>query len=85
MTHLIERQNNACYEQDPATSAILASANSTINGLLQDFVNGTHDTLIGLGKTPVVWEELVLGRNLELANETIVLNWISSVCRTRLI
>ncbi|GAA5835280.1 hypothetical protein JCM5353_003216 [Sporobolomyces roseus] len=70
--------NNACYEQDPATSAILASANSTINGLLQDFVDGTHYTLIGLGKTPVVWEELVLGRNLELANETIVLNWISS-------
>ncbi|GAA5909082.1 beta-N-acetylhexosaminidase [Sporobolomyces salmoneus] len=70
--------NDACYQTDPSTSALLSANNATLNDLLFKFVNGTHGTLRSVGKTPVVWEELVLGRNLPLKNDTIVLNWISS-------
>jgi hexosaminidase len=58
--------------------SILAATNSSINDLLFDFVNATHTTLRSAGKIPVVWEEVVLGRDSPLKNDTIILNWISS-------
>lgn len=39
----------------------------------------THAALIETGKTPVVWEEMVLQYNVtSLSNDTLVLVWISS-------
>ncbi|TFY81773.1 hypothetical protein EWM64_g2232 [Hericium alpestre] len=38
----------------------------------------THKAVRGQGKTPVVWEEMVLDYNVTLANDTVVMVWISS-------
>ncbi|EIW81489.1 glycoside hydrolase family 20 protein [Coniophora puteana RWD-64-598 SS2] len=71
--------NSACYLDDPITSTYLNTTNTTLNGVLDTFTNSTHSALVGLGKTPVVWEEMVLEWNLtSLSNETIVMTWISS-------
>ncbi|EIW81488.1 glycoside hydrolase family 20 protein [Coniophora puteana RWD-64-598 SS2] len=71
--------NLPCYTDDPITSGYLNSTGTTINDALDEFTNSTHSALIGLGKTPVVWEEMVLDFNLtSLSDETIVMTWISS-------
>jgi len=38
----------------------------------------SHNALKSIGKTPVVWEEMVLVNNVTLSNETVVMVWISS-------
>ncbi|GAA6035914.1 hypothetical protein JCM8097_005160 [Rhodosporidiobolus ruineniae] len=73
--------NEQCYRDDPITGTALNR--SSFDGLLSTFVNSLHDTVRDSGKTPLVWEEMVLNHDLELANDTIVLTWTSSNSTSR--
>ncbi|GAA5918632.1 hypothetical protein JCM6882_007887 [Rhodosporidiobolus microsporus] len=70
--------NEACYSQDSLVSTILTRRNTTVKALLDAFVSGLHGTVREAGKTPVVWEEMVLDFELPLRNDTIVLVWKTS-------
>lgn len=71
--------NTNCYTQDEQTQAELNSTGKSLFDALSDFTATTHGALRKLGKTPVVWEEMVLSFNVtSLANDTIVMVWISS-------
>ncbi|KAG2359682.1 glycoside hydrolase family 20 protein [Suillus spraguei] len=70
--------NTACYTNDLPTQQQLNSTNTTLNDALNTFTLATHAALIAEGKTPIVWEEMVLDWNITLSNETIVMIWISS-------
>ncbi|KAG1836126.1 glycoside hydrolase family 20 protein [Suillus subalutaceus] len=70
--------NTECYTNDYPTQLQLNSTGTTLNDALNTFTEVTHAALIAEGKTPVVWEEMVLDWNLTLSNETIVMIWISS-------
>ncbi|ESK95657.1 glycoside hydrolase family 20 protein [Moniliophthora roreri MCA 2997] len=70
--------NVPCYDQDEQTQQELSSSGRTLEEALGDFVDATHDILRGIGKTPVVWEEMVLEHNITLKNDTVALVWISS-------
>lgn len=70
--------NTNCYVNDTVTQQQLNQTGMTLNDALNTFTQATHGALIAQGKTPVVWEEMVLDWNLTLSNETIVMVWISS-------
>ncbi|EGN97893.1 glycoside hydrolase family 20 protein [Serpula lacrymans var. lacrymans S7.3] len=70
--------NTNCYTQDYITQQELNSTGMTLNDALNVFTQATHSMLISEGKTPVVWEEMVLDWNLTLSNDTVVMVWISS-------
>ncbi|KAJ3551626.1 hypothetical protein NM688_g4597 [Phlebia brevispora] len=70
--------NTECYADDAETQQILNSTGSTLEELLSTFTQTTHGALQDLGKTTVVWEEMVLDFNVTLANDTVVMVWISS-------
>ncbi|KAG1802560.1 glycoside hydrolase family 20 protein [Suillus subaureus] len=70
--------NTNCYTDDYPTQQQLNSTGTTLNDALDTFTQSTHGALIAQGKTPVVWEEMVLDWNITLSNETIVMIWISS-------
>ncbi|KIJ54523.1 glycoside hydrolase family 20 protein [Sphaerobolus stellatus SS14] len=70
--------NANCYTQDPLTQQLLNSSGQSFEQALSKFTQATHSTLIEMGKTPVVWEEMVLSHNVTLANNTIAMVWISS-------
>ncbi|KAF7332604.1 Beta-hexosaminidase [Mycena kentingensis (nom. inval.)] len=70
--------NTACYAQDAQTQADLKKAGQTLEQALGAFVQATHSALASVGKSPVVWEEMVLDHNLKLSNNTVVMVWISS-------
>ncbi|OAX35229.1 glycoside hydrolase family 20 protein [Rhizopogon vinicolor AM-OR11-026] len=70
--------NTNCYADDYLTQQQLNSTNTTLNDALNTFTQAAHGALISAGKTPVVWEEMVLDWNVTLSNETIVMVWISS-------
>ncbi|KAG1862633.1 glycoside hydrolase family 20 protein [Suillus subluteus] len=70
--------NTNCYTDDYLTQQQLNSTGTTLNDALDTFTQTTHGALIAQGKTPVVWEEMVLDWNITLSNETIVMIWISS-------
>ncbi|GAA5828109.1 hypothetical protein JCM11251_002593 [Rhodosporidiobolus azoricus] len=70
--------NERCYLEDPVVSSILAERNTTVRALLTDFVGGLHDAVRQGGKTPMVWEEMVLEFSLPLNNDTVVLVWKTS-------
>ncbi|OSX57231.1 glycoside hydrolase family 20 protein [Postia placenta MAD-698-R-SB12] len=74
--------NQNCYEKDEPTMTILNATGEpfaeAFQNALNDFVGGTHSALKSAGKTPAVWEEMVLDFNLTLADDTLVLVWISS-------
>ncbi|KZT28732.1 glycoside hydrolase family 20 protein [Neolentinus lepideus HHB14362 ss-1] len=70
--------NINCYDDDAQTQAELKSSGLTLEESLSKFTQSTHGALIAEGKTPVVWEEMVLDHNVTLANDTIVMVWISS-------
>ncbi|KAF8512648.1 beta-hexosaminidase [Hysterangium stoloniferum] len=70
--------NQNCYAQDSATQRQLDNNKQTFEQALFEFTRRTHKVLTDLGKTPVVWEEMVLEHNLNLDNGTAVLVWISS-------
>ncbi|KAH9953189.1 N-acetylhexosaminidase [Russula dissimulans] len=68
--------NARCYQDDPQTQNDLGGR--TLDQALDSFTRATHGALRELGKTPVVWEEMVLNHNLTLPNDTIAMVWISS-------
>ncbi|KAI9451110.1 N-acetylhexosaminidase [Lactarius psammicola] len=68
--------NAACYRDDAQTQQDLGGR--SVAQALDTFTQATHGALRSLGKTPVVWEEMVLNFNLTLSNDTIALVWISS-------
>ncbi|EIN12307.1 N-acetylhexosaminidase [Punctularia strigosozonata HHB-11173 SS5] len=70
--------NVNCYETDGPTRDELEAAGRTLEQALSAFVVNNHRALEELGKTPVVWEEMVLDFNVTLSNETVVMVWISS-------
>ncbi|KAL4070042.1 glycoside hydrolase family 20 protein [Scleroderma yunnanense] len=70
--------NTKCYANDTATQQHLNATGMTLNSALDVFTQATHGALLAEGKTPVVWEEMVLDWNITLSNETIVMVWISS-------
>ncbi|TBU58065.1 beta-hexosaminidase [Dichomitus squalens] len=71
--------NTECYAQDSETQADLTSTGRTLEQALSVFTQTTHGALKAAGKTPAVWEEMVLDHNVTLSNETVVLVWISSM------
>jgi len=68
--------NARCYTDDAETQQELGGR--TLNQALDAFTQATHGAIRSLGKTPVVWEEMVLSFNLTLSNDTIAMVWISS-------
>ncbi|KAI0060417.1 N-acetylhexosaminidase [Artomyces pyxidatus] len=71
--------NVNCYTQDGPTQQILNSTGQTLGQALSKFTQTTHGALEALGKTPVVWEEMVLDYNVTLSPKTVVMVWISSL------
>ncbi|EJC98416.1 uncharacterized protein FOMMEDRAFT_31874 [Fomitiporia mediterranea MF3/22] len=70
--------NANCYQNDEKTQQSLSSSGKTIDQALDGFTNVTHKAVGGAGKTPLVWEEMVLQHNVTLENDTVVMVWISS-------
>ncbi|KAK0464781.1 beta-hexosaminidase [Desarmillaria tabescens] len=71
--------NFNCYDQDEVTQADLAARGITITQALGLFTEATHGVLRAAGKTPVVWEEMLLDYNITtLGNDTVVMVWLSS-------
>jgi hexosaminidase len=67
--------NTNCYAQDNETQAELHSQGKTFEEALDDFVINAHTAVKSMGKTPVVWEEMVLDHNVTLSNDTVVM-WV---------
>lgn len=65
--------NTACYSQDNETQAELRASGQTLEQALNNFTHATHNTLQQAGKTPVVWEEMILNHNVTLSNDTIAM------------
>ncbi|KAF9464152.1 N-acetylhexosaminidase [Collybia nuda] len=70
--------NANCYAKDAATQKDLASQGKTLEQALDTFTQATHGALKEIGKRAVVWEEMVLEHQVKLANDTLILVWISS-------
>ncbi|THH02698.1 hypothetical protein EW026_g230 [Hermanssonia centrifuga] len=70
--------NTNCYAADANTQEDLVSTGQTLEQALNVFTQTTHKAIIAEGKTPVVWEEMVLVHNVTLESDTLVLVWISS-------
>ncbi|OCH90413.1 N-acetylhexosaminidase [Obba rivulosa] len=70
--------NTNCYDADAETQSLLKSTGRTLEEALDVFVQAEQKTLASVGKTPVVWEEMVLVQNVTLSSDTLVLVWISS-------
>ncbi|KAJ7068992.1 N-acetylhexosaminidase [Mycena belliarum] len=70
--------NANCYKQDAETQKSLSSSNQTFLQALDKFTQDTHAALRSVGKSAVVWEEMVLDNPVKLANDTVVMVWISS-------
>lgn len=65
--------NAKCYTDDSQTQKALNASGKTFLQALDDFTQAEHKALRGVGKTAVVWEELVLAFPVTLANDTIVM------------
>jgi len=70
--------NQKCFDNDPQTQAALTASGKTFEEALSAFTVAEHAVLRAQGKTPVVWEEMVLSHNITLGNDTVVMVWISS-------
>ncbi|KAI5481434.1 beta-hexosaminidase [Pseudohyphozyma bogoriensis] len=70
--------NLNCYVDGTVTNSTLRARRMTVDDGVSELVGGAHDALRSEGKVPVVWEEMVLGHDINLANDTVVLVWISS-------
>ncbi|OCH90430.1 N-acetylhexosaminidase [Obba rivulosa] len=71
--------NTECYAQDPETQATLKETGQDLQQALSVFMQAAQGALQTQGKTPAVWEEMVLDNNVTLSNDTVVLVWISSM------
>ncbi|KIJ54483.1 glycoside hydrolase family 20 protein [Sphaerobolus stellatus SS14] len=70
--------NTACYMSDNQTQADLKASGQTLEQALNTFTQATHGALKKAGKTPIVWEEMILDHQVDLSNDTIAMVWISS-------
>ncbi|RDB19005.1 Beta-hexosaminidase 2 [Hypsizygus marmoreus] len=70
--------NLNCYAKDAQTQMDLKASGKTLEQALSAFVGAVHKALGEVGKTPVVWEEMVLEHNITLSKDTVVMVWISS-------
>ncbi|KAG8730538.1 N-acetyl-glucosamine-6-phosphate deacetylase [Ceratobasidium sp. 414] len=70
--------NANCYAQDRSTQNELKEQKIPIDDALDKFTNVTHAAVRSAGRTPVVWEEMVLNHKVTLPKDTITLVWISS-------
>lgn len=68
--------NTNCYNDDAETQASLNASGQTLDEALNTFLQATHGTLKKAGKTPIVWEEMVLDFNVTLSNDTIAMSVI---------
>ncbi|OBZ71293.1 Beta-hexosaminidase 2 [Grifola frondosa] len=59
--------NTNCYAADAPTQASLNATGRTLEQALDVFTQATHKALELQGKTPVVWEEMVLDHNVTLS------------------
>ena len=65
--------NAGCYTDDPQIQKALNASGKTFEQALDDFTQAEHKALKGVGKTAVVWQEMVLDHNVTLANDTVVM------------
>lgn len=65
--------NANCYANDSETQNALAASGRTFEQALDDFTQAEHKALKDVGKTPVVWQEMVLSHQVTLANDTIIM------------
>ncbi|PPQ84283.1 hypothetical protein CVT25_013221 [Psilocybe cyanescens] len=70
--------NLNCYTQDNQTQSELTAQGKTLDEALDAFTQVSHKALKAVGKTAVVWEEMLLVHPVTLANDTLVMVWISS-------
>ncbi|PPQ63592.1 hypothetical protein CVT24_004452 [Panaeolus cyanescens] len=70
--------NANCYAKDGPTQADLAAQGKTFEQALDTFTQVTHAALRQVGKSTVVWEEMLLAHPVSLANDTLILVWISA-------
>ncbi|KAF8895216.1 N-acetylhexosaminidase [Infundibulicybe gibba] len=70
--------NANCYAKDAETQQELAQSGKTFEQALDTFTQINHKALRDVGKRAVVWEEMVLDHPVTLANDTLVMVWISS-------
>ncbi|KIY69292.1 glycoside hydrolase family 20 protein [Cylindrobasidium torrendii FP15055 ss-10] len=71
--------NAKCYTDDAETQASLNGTGKDFATALSEFTNATHNTLRASGKTPVVWQEMVLDYNVTtVEKDALILVWISS-------
>ncbi|KAJ2919216.1 hypothetical protein MD484_g1274, partial [Candolleomyces efflorescens] len=70
--------NANCYRQDPQTQQDLAAQGKTLEQALDTFTQASHQALASVGKTPVVWQEMLLDHNVTLSKDTVIMVWISS-------
>ncbi|KAF8754955.1 beta-acetyl hexosaminidase like [Rhizoctonia solani] len=70
--------NAKCYAEDEETQKQLQNQGLDFEGALNVFTNQTHKAIRDAGRTPVVWEEMILNHNVTLPQDTIALVWISS-------
>ena len=65
--------NTKCYADDSQTQQALSASGKSLAQALDAFVQAEHKALESVGKTAVVWEELVLTYPVTLAKDTIVM------------
>ena len=65
--------NAKCYADDPQTQQALSASGKALEQALCSAWTKSSKALKGVGKTAVVWEELVLTFPVTLANDTIVM------------
>lgn len=71
--------NLACFQNDTSVQDVLKAKNETIVDAIGNFVNATHTTVFSAGKTPVIWEDTVVGDEaIPLNEEVIVIAWRGS-------
>ncbi|WVQ81171.1 hypothetical protein IAT38_003293 [Cryptococcus sp. DSM 104549] len=79
--------NMNCMLTDKHTTASLKANNWSIDDALDHFTAVTHAPIRKAGKTPVVWQEMVLdhGKMPSLGNDTIVDIWVNSADARRVL
>ncbi|ORY26256.1 glycoside hydrolase superfamily [Naematelia encephala] len=79
--------NENCMLQDEQTAQALERNAWTLDDALDDFTAKTHATIRQQGKTPVVWQEMVLdhGEMPSLGKDTIVSIWVNSADARRVL
>ena len=65
--------NARCYAEDNVVQGTLNETGQTFEEALDNFTQKTHAALLENGKTPVVWQEMVLSHKVKLDPKTVVM------------